>query len=107
MITSAATLQQLVALSLSLLLASCSLTRPMNPAPEPSGAEDLARFVLVIQEAPDGQVTHTWKPATRLTPPKYPIPVDGHEFEGLIVLTGRRSRDSVTGDKCQAVYDKC
>ncbi|HZH18313.1 MAG TPA: hypothetical protein VE057_28435 [Archangium sp.] len=103
----AVTPQKLVASSLSLLLASCSVSRPMNPAPGPAGAEDLARYVLVIQEAPDGQVTHTWNPATRSTAPKYPIPADGHELEGLIVLTGRRSRDSMTGDKCQAVYDKC
>ncbi len=102
-----ATPQRLVASILSLLLASCGVTRPMNLAPGPSGAEDLARYVLVIQEMADGQVTHTWNPATRFAAPKYPIPDDGHEFEGLIVLTGSRSRDSVTGDKCQAVYDKC
>ncbi|HYI01832.1 hypothetical protein [Hyalangium sp.] len=44
--------QRLMASSLSLLLVSCSATRPA--VIEPSGPQDLARYVLIIQELPDG-----------------------------------------------------
>ncbi len=89
--------QKLVASSLSLLLVvSCGVTRPMSPVPGPEGAETLASYVLVIQEASDGQVTHAWSSAA-----------NSADLEGLVVLAGRRTGNSVTGDKCQAVYDKC
>jgi len=53
-------LQKLMASSLSLLLVSCSTSRPMTQGP--TGPLDLGRYVLVIQEMPDGRVTHGWKP---------------------------------------------
>ncbi|WP_309887948.1 hypothetical protein [Archangium sp.] len=34
----------------------------MFAAQGPTGPHDLARYVLIIQELPDGQVTHDWKP---------------------------------------------
>jgi hypothetical protein len=30
----------------------------------PSGPQDLAEYVLIIQEKPDGQPTYEWRPAT-------------------------------------------
>ncbi|WP_233261319.1 hypothetical protein [Vitiosangium sp. GDMCC 1.1324] len=54
--------QKLMASSLSLLLVSCSATRPMVVAQGPTGPHDLAKYALLIQEMPDGQVTHDWKP---------------------------------------------
>ncbi|HYO51245.1 hypothetical protein [Archangium sp.] len=53
-------LQKLMASSLGLLLVSCSATRPMTQGP--TGPLDLGRYALVIQEMPDGRVTHEWKP---------------------------------------------
>jgi len=54
--------QKLMALSLGLLLVSCSVTQPIVAAQGPTGLHDLARYALIIQEMPDGQVTHDWKP---------------------------------------------
>jgi hypothetical protein len=55
-------LQKLMASSLCLLLASCSTTQPMVAAQGPTGPHDLARYALILQEMPDGRVTHDWKP---------------------------------------------
>ncbi|OJT19104.1 hypothetical protein BO221_36985 [Archangium sp. Cb G35] len=50
-----------MAASLGLLILSCSVAR--SPAiPGPTGAKDLSRYVLVIEETTDGQVNHAWKP---------------------------------------------
>jgi hypothetical protein len=54
--------QRLIASSLSLLLVSCSGTRPRVVDQGPTGPHNLARYALIIQELPDGQVTHDWKP---------------------------------------------
>jgi hypothetical protein len=51
-----------MASSLALLLVSCSATKPMSATQGPTGPLDLARYVLVIHEMPDGRVTHEWKP---------------------------------------------
>jgi hypothetical protein len=52
--------QRSLATSLALLLVSCSATRPSTV--EPTGSQDLVRYALVVEEAPDGKVTHRWKP---------------------------------------------
>lgn len=52
--------QRTLATSLALLLASCRATH--HSAVEPTGPGDLARYVLVVEAAPNGQVTHAWKP---------------------------------------------
>ncbi|WP_395834917.1 hypothetical protein [Cystobacter fuscus] len=54
--------RKLMALGLSLFLVSCSVTRPTVAAWGPTGQHDLARYALLIQEMPDGRVTHDWKP---------------------------------------------
>lgn len=54
--------RKLMASSLSLLLVSCSVTQPIVTAQGPTGPHDLAKYALVIQEMPDGRVTHDWKP---------------------------------------------
>jgi hypothetical protein len=54
--------QKLMASSLCLLLVSCSATRPVMTAQGPTGPHDLVRYVLIVQEMPDGHVTHDWKP---------------------------------------------
>lgn len=51
--------QRLIASSLSLLLVSCGVTR--LGVVEPSGPGELSRYVLLIQELPDGQMTHRWE----------------------------------------------
>jgi hypothetical protein len=53
--------RRLMAASLSLLLVSCSITRPVVVGP--SGPQELTKYVLIIKELPDGQVAHSWEPA--------------------------------------------
>ncbi len=52
--------QRSLSTGLVLLLVSCSATRPSTAGP--TGPRELARHVLVVEEAPDGQVRHHWKP---------------------------------------------
>ncbi|MCY1080014.1 hypothetical protein [Archangium lansingense] len=54
--------QKLLALSLGILLVSCSVTQPLVAAQGPTGQHDLARYALIVQEMPDGQIAHDWKP---------------------------------------------
>lgn len=46
-----------MAISLGLLLASCSATR--TSLPTPTSAQELSRSVLILEKTPDGQVTHS------------------------------------------------
>lgn len=50
--------QKLMASSLSFLLVSCSVTQPIVAAQGPTGPHDLARYALIVQEMPDGQIAH-------------------------------------------------
>lgn len=49
-----------MALSLNLLLVSCSATQ--HASPRPAGSHDLSKYVLIIHETPNGRVKHEWKP---------------------------------------------
>lgn len=51
--------ERLTASLLCALLVSCAATQPSAPP----RAEELARHVLLIQELPDGTVTHSWRRA--------------------------------------------
>lgn len=51
--------QKAIAAVLSVLLASCGVTRYSTP----TRAEELTRLVLVIKEMPDGHVSHFWQRA--------------------------------------------
>ncbi|WP_257459361.1 hypothetical protein [Archangium lipolyticum] len=95
--TSTAT-QQLIATSLCLLLCSCSTTGYAPPGP--SGSAELPRYVLVIQEAPDGQMTHAWQPLNGFDLSKLPYNVSNGRFEGPVV------RASFNRD-CEAERDGC
>jgi hypothetical protein len=52
--------QKILAISLAVIFISCSATR--QSAVGPTGPRDLARYVLIVEETPSGQVMHTWKP---------------------------------------------
>jgi hypothetical protein len=81
--------QRLVASILSLLLVSCSSTRHLAVAPE--GAGELSRSVLIIEQLPDGQVTHSWQPMEEFDFSRYPsLP----------------SRQSVTGEIVPAAWTR-
>lgn len=68
---------------LSLLLVSCSVTQPMVVGP--SGSQDLARYVLIIKELPDGQVTHFWKLAKDFNLEQYHALLSSSRVERHIV----------------------
>lgn len=63
-------LQRLVASSLCLLLISCSTTR--DSAAGSTEADELSRSVLVIQQGLDGEITHSWEPASHFDLSQYP-----------------------------------
>jgi hypothetical protein len=78
------TTQRLIAASLCLLLL-CSCSTTGNAPPGPSGSADLLRYVLVIQEAPDGQVTHAWQPLSTIDFSRQPYRASNGQLEGAIV----------------------
>lgn len=84
---------------LCLLLISCSATR--NSIPEPTNAQELARYVLVIDEGLDGQVSHTWKPLENFDLTKYPSPASHGE------LAGRLVRVATSTSHCDARQESC
>jgi hypothetical protein len=82
--------KKISAVFLSVLLVSCSTT---HYAETPADDEDLARFVLVMRELPDGQVSYTWQRAdefdlSRITQQTSPKGVDGR-----VVLAMNQHRD--------------
>jgi hypothetical protein len=52
--------RRLSPLALGLVLTSCSAAQPR--VMEPAGPQELNRYVLIIEELPDGRVEHEWKP---------------------------------------------
>ena len=73
--------QRLMAASLGLVLVSCSSTRSLAP----SGTETLSRFVLVIQETVEGDITHAWQPAEAFDLPQRPYAGSPRGIDGRVV----------------------
>ncbi|HYO60231.1 hypothetical protein [Archangium sp.] len=131
----ASTPQKLMASSLCLLLlVSCSATR--SSLPSPTSVQELSRFVLVIKEMPDGQVTHAWEPLSSFDLSKYSYRASSSTVEGPIVraawtrncedesnaceemcmksLRGRNwshanrgSKARICRDRCRPAYNDC
>lgn len=74
-------LERLMAVGFCLLLLSCGVTRP---AMGPTGPRDLGRYVLRIEQGPDGQVIHSWKPMDDVDSTVSPH-VAPHDAQGRIV----------------------
>lgn len=89
---------RLVASSVSLILVSCSATRASAPAP--ASPEALSRYVLVIEELPDGEATHSWRPASDFDMSKHQRRASPQSIEGPIKLAAS-TRD------CHAEYMQC
>lgn len=123
-----------MALSLCLLLVSCSATR--TSFPNPTSVQELSRFVLVIQKTPDGQVTHSWEPLNSFDLSRSPYRASSSTVEGPIIhaawtrncedeasacedmcmksLRGRNwshanrgSKARICRDRCRPAYDDC
>jgi hypothetical protein len=72
-----------MALSLGLLLVACSTTR--DTVQVPSTSQELVRYVLVIKRLSDGQMGHSWQPASGLEPSRMPYRVRGLAVGGPVV----------------------
>ncbi|WP_164012805.1 hypothetical protein [Pyxidicoccus trucidator] len=79
----------LLAAGLALLLVSCGSTRHSAPP----RAEELTGYVLVIEEAPDGQVHHSWQLATGFDLSRYDLRARVGGTTGSILLASSRPRD--------------
>ncbi len=95
-------LQRLMALSLCLLLMSCSVTRPTLAGP--SGPQDLAEYVLIIQEKPDGQLAHEWRPAHAIDFSQYPYR-ESRKTNARRILRTTFTRDCE--EELHACYQDC
>ena len=97
------TLQKFMAVALSTLLVACSATRSLPPdATSPAGP---SRFVLVIQEHADGQVTHSWRPAEGFEFWAYRFRPADEAQPRSIVSVAARPRDC--DQENQECYRKC
>lgn len=90
--------QRIMASSLCLLLFSCSTTGYAPPGP--SGSADLSRYVLVIQETPDGHVSHAWQPLSGFDVSRYPYLASNSRLEETIVRVSFNRN-------CEAELDEC
>lgn len=92
------TLQRLIALSLIILLGSCST--PSHVGTAPSVPQDLSHYALVIEETADGQVIHSWVPASTFDLSRYAYRPSAGSAERRIVHASF-SRD------CEEERDQC
>jgi hypothetical protein len=94
----ASALHRLTALGLALILISCNATR--SSVPVPATPEAFSRYVLVVEELPNGEVTHAWKPASDFELSKYPYRASRPRLTGPLRLAAS-TRD------CHAEYMQC
>ncbi len=90
--------QRLIALSLGSFLISCST--PMHAEAGPTSPQALSRYALVIEESAEGQVVHSWVPASSFDLSQYASrasPVDAERR----VIRASFSRD------CEQERDSC
>jgi len=92
---------QLMSLSLSVLLLSCSVTR--HSVPGPSGALELGKYVLIIERAPDGQVLHSWAPVEDFNLTVYSHQVATHGVQGRIVQAAFNRNCEEERDACESM----
>lgn len=91
--------QRATAVSLAFILVACSTTR--SSASGPTGPADLARYVLVITQQPDGRVTHTWRPIEEFELNPYQGLAYANDFYGRAVTA------ALTSEQCQHEYEVC
>ena len=122
-------LQKFMAVAVSTVLVSCSAAHHQVP-PAPTGSDSLSRFVLIIREHPDGQITHSWQPAESFEFPGYRVvpaaarPRDCDQenqdcyrrcmsrplppgYEGFTSPRKRGGQSEFCRGECQQAYDDC
>ena len=94
-------MQRAMAVSLAFVLLSCSATR--YSATGPTGPHDLAKYAIVFEQQPDGQMTHAWVPLKEF---------DLTRFQ-QILSTANARRDIVRvsssslNEYCDGRHDQC
>lgn len=92
--------RRLIASSLGLLLVSCSATQ--HTVTGPFGPHELAKYALIIEETPDGQAQHSWRPVKDFEQMKYQYRARSSSgFNGRIVRVGG------LGSACDAHLETC
>jgi hypothetical protein len=93
--------QRAVAVSLATMLVSCSAAR--SSAAGPASPRDLAKYALILEQQPDGQVAHAWIPLKEFELVKF--------RQALSTASVRRNvmRISSSGlrDYCDGRHDQC
>lgn len=92
-------LGRLAASSLCLLLVSCSAT-PYS-VPGPTSARELGKYVLIIENGPDGQVVHSWRPVKDFDLTAYPHPVATRDVHERIVHVAFNRNCEDERDACE------
>ena len=82
-------LAHLGAVTLGVLLVSCGAARHTAPA----DTRELPHLVLILQELPDGQITHDWQRAEGIELSHDRYGSKTHSMPGSIVLASGRPRD--------------
>ncbi|WP_235216716.1 hypothetical protein [Archangium violaceum] len=100
-------LRKLAASSLGLLLVSCTVTKPVTTARSPTGPHDLGRFVLVLQETPDGRVTHDWRPLGDFDLKQYQYQSETVGIGSVIKRTSAPKNDDLIDSACFEVWEHC
>jgi intracellular sulfur oxidation DsrE/DsrF family protein len=94
-----AAVRRLVASSLSLLLLSCGVTR--HSVSGPTSARELGRYVLVLERALDGQVTHSWMPVRDFNVAAYSYLAASHGIQGRIIQASFNRNCEEERDACE------
>jgi hypothetical protein len=94
-----ATPEKLVALSLCLLLVACGVSR--HSALGGIGVRDLGKYILVIERAPDGQVTHSWVPVKDFDLATHPSLALHHDIQERIMRVAFNRDCEEERDACE------
>lgn len=100
-------LRKLAASSLGLLLVACTAAKPVTLARGPTGPHDLGRFALVVQEMPDGRVTHDWMPLQDFDLKHYQYLLGSVGIGDIIKRTSTPMDDDQIGGACIEVWERC
>jgi hypothetical protein len=90
--------RRLRASALCLLLVSCGATRYSVAGPE--SAQQLTRYALIIEETPDGQVSHSWRSITDFDLTRYPYRAVAGGVRGRVV-------NATFSRNCEEERDRC
>lgn len=93
-------IQRALAVSIALMLVSCSTTRP---AAGPMGSHDLAKYAIAFEQQPDGTVTHAWIPLKDFELEKFQHTLSTAQPHRNIVRVSSAGLNAY----CDGRYDQC